>query len=218
MRVTCFLLLMLPYFSMAQHADTLHRKPALKEVAEVYTEIGFMTEQWSLANKNPHYYSAVDYSGGGFFIGGGVKTRTNARRPFGFGIALNYVDYKISGALTINENVSNVFYFLRAAPSIYYEMQTKSGVTILSSVNFGLLFHLNSDQANYSQVGLRSGVEYKAYGLNVGYNFTQSSSSPAVNIETGLWKEKMVSLDFVVYPFRIYQKPGNPLPVQSGKK
>ena len=205
-RYLLLLFALLPLTASAQRADSLlHHtagKPARKK-PEYFAQIGYMSEQWVLSANLPNGFSGASYGGKGLFLGGGVMTPANEDKPLSFGIAADYVNYSLSKSLKTEENVPTTYNFLRFTPGAYLTFRTKGKVGFQACASAGLLLPLQTRENSYYQFGLKGILNYKAYGLMLGYNFTHETGTPSTEIVTGKWSEHSVILGVLCYPKRI---------------
>lgn len=201
MKKLLLLLMLLPVLSMAQPAGVLAPQSASPKLLEGFAQAGYVHELWVLSSQLSYGYSSLSYTGNGFYAGGGLRSRTNANRPLGFGLSLDYLQYNMDKTLSANEGVQRKYAFARFTPMVYYMFPIKSAFSISARGDIALLAPISNNERGYAQLGLKGCVGYKQYELNLGFNFSQRNNSPATATYSK-WREQTFTLGLVCFPYR----------------
>lgn len=204
MKKILLLLSLLPLLATAQNmpATTPSTAASKEKLLEGFTQVGYVHELWIVSNNLSYGYSSLSYTGNGFYVGGGLRSRMNNKRPFGFGLSLDYLQYNMDKTLNTNEGVPVDYSFLRATSMIFYRFNSKSKFTFTARGDVGCMVATTNNAHNYLQLGLKGCVGYGAYEANIGFNFSQADDAPATDLNSK-WREQMFALGVTCYPGRI---------------
>ena len=199
------LLLSFPLLTAAQNvtSPTPAAPSATKEkLLEGFGQVGYVHELWVISNNLSYGYSSLSYTGSGFYVGGGARSRMSNKRPLGFGLSIDYLQYAMDKTLKTNEGVPLDYSFLRMTPMIFYRFKSKSALSFTARGDVGCMVATTNNAHNYLQLGLKGCLGYKAYELNLGFNFSQGDNAPAEDVNSK-WREQMFTMGLVCFPGRI---------------
>lgn len=201
MRLLLTLLIALPMALRAQTTDTTHKKT--KRVPEGFAMVGYISEVWTLTNKMNSVYNSATYKGNGAIMGGGFKTRTDAKHPVGYSGSIGYVRYAMEDKLATTEKVLTTYNYLRLSPSICYLMYTGGELNFHLAGDAALMLPGKGKMNNYIQLGMRAIVGRGAYSMELGYYFSPGRVPPPSDLTNRSWKDQCFMFSIVCYPSRI---------------
>ncbi len=196
------MLSIMPLLVAAQSRDTLSRW-----VPEGFAEAGLANELWIVGNTEKNGYSTFTYRGKGVYAGAGLRTRTTAHEPFGYGLSINYCAYTMGGSLRINERAQTRYGFFRVSPAVYLLLYEARGLRFHAAGLVSYMVPILNNERAYGQVGLRAIGEYKAYEATLGFNSGFNRRGPATDVNTNRWHEQQFTIGVAIYPGRLLPKP-----------
>ncbi len=196
-------LLLVPLALQAQNKDTAHAHKPFFTLPEGYADISLVNELWVISKPMAAGYSTITYRGPGYYFGGGVKSRNSIHQKLGYSLGVDYLQYNMGHSLNVFEQSRTNFSFLRVAPAVNFYLKEISKITFNFNGGASLLVPLQDNERVAYEFNIKGCVGYKAYELNVGYNFCPKGLSPEKDIHTSGWHEQMFTVGFAVYPYRI---------------
>lgn len=180
----------------------VNAQTATNKLLEGYAEAGYLHELWVISQGVYNGYSAQDYTGNGFFAGGGVRMRMDSVRRWGFGLTVDYTQYAMSKTISAEMGAQRMYAFARLTPAANYLLNPRAKYKLTLQVNGAFMMGIRNNERSYWQYGFKAIADYDAYQASAGFNFSQGDKSPSGDIPVK-WREQMFSLGIAVFPSRI---------------
>ena len=176
-------------------AAMAQRQPSIKGFAEA----GYQHESWVISRSSGNLYTSQAYSGNGYYLGGGVRSRLDSAHRIGYSIAVDFVQFNMSKTLSETQGAKTNYGFARLTPSFCYRFPTKGKFTFTGMASAAVVAALRDNERSYFQYGAKAAMGYKAYEAVLGLSFAQGKNAPTPDI-TGKWNEQVLSLGIICYP------------------